>query len=735
MKRYGYFWLGIMLEVISITDGTALAEPPPDVTTTPSETGGLQEIVVTAQKRSQNLQDVPIAIDAVSAAQLQAYGVSDINNITAAVPGVAVDSIAGSYFLPRIRGVGTSADGPGVENPVALYIDGVYYASQITAPHDLFDVDQMSVLKGPQGTLFGRNATGGVIQLATRDPHQEFQGILQTSYDNYRTSKSDVYVSGGISSDLAANLWLHYTTQSDGWGNNQFNGDQIDRIKRDLATRSKWNWTPRDGTTVKLNLDFANSADSLGGNYRPFPGTALILPGFRPSSNLWDSDSFLTPTNTERNGGGSITVDQDFGFAHLVDISAYRNWTGYFNFSPTASPTPGQDLFVRQRGDQASEELQLVSSSGSIITWATGFYYFYFDEGTGPSPAFQILLDGPLSPTPTSLHEIDVHTDTVTNSVAGFGQLTADVGANTNLTAGFRYTSERRDFIGYEIGFLRNGVSIGNLPLPPVAPELTFSKPTWRLAVDHKFGADVLAYVSYNRGFKSGGYNGLDPTNPPYQPETLDAYEGGLKTEFFDRRIRLNAAAYHYKYTNVQVSRYTDTAVIYNGAGATVNGLELDAEARITSQFDLSAGAAFMHSEFTRFPNAQFSTPLPDGGAALYSADAAGNRLPFSPDFTIDLAANYHLASPIGRIDLMVSDYYSAAYFTEADNFIRQSAYDYLNTSVTWNSKDERYSIKLWANNLTDKVVLTQGATLATGYIVSNSNPPRTFGITARYSF
>jgi iron complex outermembrane receptor protein len=732
-KREYALCIGVLLAASPIAGETAVAES--EGAAVPSDGTSLAEIVVTAQKRSQNLQDVPIAISAVSADQLQAYGVSDINNLTATVPGLAVDSIAGSYFLPRIRGVGTGADGPGVENPVALYIDGVYYASQVTAPHDLFDVDQISVLKGPQGTLFGRNATGGVIQMATRDPHQAFEGIFQTSYDNYRTSKSDLYVGGGVTSDLAANLWVHYTNQGEGWGTNQFNGDQVDRTKRDLSTRSKWNWTPRDGTTVKLNLDFANSADSMGENYRPYPGTALLLPGYKASSNLWDTDSFVTPTNTERNGGGSITVDQDLGFAHLVDISAYRNWKAYFNFSPTASPTPGQDLFVRQQGDQASEELQLVSGTGSVISWATGFYYFYFDEGTGPSPAFQVFLDGPLAPTPTSLHEIDIHTDTLTNSIAGFGQMTADVGADTNVTVGLRYTSERRDFIGYEVGILKNGFNIGNLPIPPVAPELSFSKPTWRFAVDHKFTQDILGYVSYNRGFKSGGYNGLDPTNPPYQPEVLDAYEAGLKTEFLDHRIRLNGAVYHYKYTNVQITRYTDTAVIYNGAGAKVDGMELDGEARLTSQFDITSAAAFMHSQFTSFPNAQFSTPLPTGGAVLFSGDASGNRLPFSPDFTFDIAANYHVPSPIGRLDFTLSDYYSASYFTEADNFIQQAAYDYLNTAVTWNSKSERYSLKLWANNLLDKAVVTQGATLATGYIFSNSNPPRTFGVTARYTF
>jgi iron complex outermembrane receptor protein len=733
MQCDGQLLISVLI-VCAAVESARAADPQVPAAGGASDDAVLAEIVVTAQKRMENLQDVPIAVSALSAEQLQAYGVSDIDHLTAAVPGLAVDNIGGDYFMPRLRGVGTSSNGPGVENPVALYVDGVYYASQITAPRDLFDVDQISVLKGPQGTLFGRNATGGVIQMNTRDPKQEFAGALQTSYDDYQTSKTDAYVGGGVASDLSANLWLHYTTQGKGWGTNEFNGEDVFRTKREFATRSKWIWAPSADTTVKLNMDFGNSADSMGGN-RPFPGTTPLLPGFKTSSNLWDIDSFVTPSSISRNGGGSIQLDQSLGFAHLVSISAYRTWNLINTFSPTLTPIPSQSLTIRQQGDQASEELQLVSDSAAKISWATGVYYLYYNEGTGPTPGFQIDLDGPLAPTPTSLHQIDVHTRVLTNSVAGFGQATAEVATDTKLTLGLRYTSETRDFIGYETGYLNNGFSLGELPIPPIPPELKFTKFTYRVALDHKFNDDILGYVSYNTGFKSGGYNGLDPTNPPYKPEELDATEVGLKTEWLDHRVRLNAAAYHYKYTNVQVSRYTNTAVIYNGAGAKVDGVELDGQALLTREFELTSAVAFMHSKFTSFPDAQFSTPLPTGGAVLYSGDATGNRLPFSPDFTINIAATYHVFSAAGRIDLMLSDYYSDRYFMESDNFVSQPSYDYLNAAVTWNSPDERYKISLWANNLTDRAVANAGATLTSGYILSTGNPPRTVGITAGCKF
>ena len=275
---------------------------------TPSTTpDALAEIIVTAQKRSENMQDVPIAITAVTAEAIQSANVVTANDLPTLVSGLSIGDTA-LYFQPHLRGIGTAAFGAGIENPVALYVDGVYYPSQLEAPTDLVDVSQISVLKGPQGTLFGRNATGGVIQMTTKDPQQSFGGEAQTSLDNYFTSRNYLYFTGGITSDLAANLSLRYTTQGNGWGRNDFTGDQVERDNKDLAARSKWVYTPSEDTTIRLSMDYSNVSNSLGGNFAPYAGSTPFFPGYVPSSNPYDIDTYQTGRNH---------IESEIGRAHV----------------------------------------------------------------------------------------------------------------------------------------------------------------------------------------------------------------------------------------------------------------------------------------------------------------------------------------------------------------------------------------------------------------------------------
>jgi iron complex outermembrane recepter protein len=210
--------------VIALCDGSfvwaAVADVPPQPPTsvdaeTPAK--GLQEVVVTAQKRSERLQDVPIAVSAVSGDQLESAGITNTMQLAEVVPGLQISSNGGN-FEPRLRGIGSTATGPGVEESVALVVDGVYYANPLFGPAQLFGVDQVAVLKGPQGTLFGRNATAGVIQITTKDPTQDFEGEARTSLDNFLTTRSDIYLSGGVTDTLTTSFSGEYAHQGRGWG-------------------------------------------------------------------------------------------------------------------------------------------------------------------------------------------------------------------------------------------------------------------------------------------------------------------------------------------------------------------------------------------------------------------------------------------------------------------------------------------------------------------------------------
>ena len=264
---------------------------------------------------------------------------------------------------------------------------------------------------------------------------------------------------------------------------------------------------------------------------------------------------------------------------------------------------------------------------------------------------------------------------------------------------------------------------------------LTINKPTWRIALDHQFTPDVLGYISYNRGIKSGGFNILNPANPAYLPERLDAYEAGLKTELLDRRVRLNAGGFYYDYNNIQVTQFVNLAQsIVNGAKARLYGLDVDFTARATSTLSFSGGFELLHARFTSYPNAVGSIPKPNGGATLTVIDATGNRIPQSQNFAGTLGADYERAVSFGTLHFNLTANYNGDYKFEPDNFLTQGTYTLLNTSLTWRSTDKRYSVQLWGRNLLDAIVLNNASSQAPGYPVSYGQPPRTVGITGRVS-
>jgi iron complex outermembrane receptor protein len=697
----------------------------------------LQEVVVTAQKRTENLQSVPIAVTAISADELRAAGVTSTMQLENLTPGLNL-GMTGDNFLPHLRGVGSTAAGPGNENSVAVYVDGVYYASQIWGIASLGDTADIAVLKGPQGTLFGRNATGGVIQISTRGPSQQFQGDVSTSLDNFLTTTTNLFVTGGVTDTLATSLAASYSYQAHGWGTDTFTGQKdVDRTGRDLNIRNKWLFSPADTTSILLSLDYMNRNTNVGFVDVPYPGTKLLVPGYVGSTNPWDADpGVLTDINTE-GGGASLTINQELPFARLVSISAYRQLSNFdHDLDVAAGPSLAQVLQIPTEASQISQELQLVSAPSSAIKWATGLYYFNSHDGTGgasfgASP-FTINLQPPLVPAGT-FRQISIYSSLGAQSYAAFGQVTVPVAAATNLTVGLRYTDEHKTYNGRETLSV-NGTTPIPLPLPAIPPSEKFDKLTWRFSLDHQFTDDLLSYLSANRGFKSGGYNGFDPTNPPYNPEVLDAYEMGLKSEWLDHHVRVNGAAFFYNYSNIQVSKYTTTAVIYNGAGAHVEGVDLDAQAKY-GNLRISGGFEWLHSRFTSFPNAQFSTPLPLGGAQLYSGNAAGNDLPLAPNFTANLSADYVVEAPSGSLDFNVTDYYNHGWYPEPDNYLRQPAYDLLNLSMALTPLNTRFTAKLFANNLLNKPVYGYFASQALGYFADPGNAPRTYGVMLTYDF
>ena len=685
----------------------------------------IEDIVVTAQRKSERLQDVPIAITAISSSRLGAAGVDNAAEITTLAPALNV-SVNQAYFQPRIRGVGTQAFGAGIENPIATYIDGVYLAAANVTLLSLSDVERIEVLKGPQGTLFGRNATGGLIQIITRDPKPGFGGSAEVGYGNYDriTAEASLYGGNDIVSGIATGF---YRRQGDGYGTNLFLGKDANRPAREYGGRAKLLVNAGDRTTIRVSGDYVHSA----GNYpdlRPPKGEPLVFGPTVPGS-VWNTSHDLDTYTRYSGGGASLTIEHEFDAVRVLSISAYRKSKFNYTIDYDLTPNPFLSIFNVQKDSQYSQELQISSAKGSKVDWIIGGYYFHAKGGFFPST---IAFGGPTIGIPP-VTQIDINGDQRSTSWAGFGQVTVPLGENTRLTGGLRYTTERR------AQDATTALTILGAPGPLILPSssrATFNKLTFRASIDQKLTPDTLLYASFNRGFKSGGFNILTPDEASYRPEVLDAYEVGLKADLFDHKLRFNPAFFYYDYTNIQLPFFTSAGLvgIANGPSAKLYGADLDLEFVPAENLRIFAGASYVHNRFGRYPDAVVNTPLGGGAYAPSLGDATGNNLPFTAKFSGNVGFEYKVETDAGNVLLNANYYYNDGFRVEVDNRARQKSFDQLSASIGWESNDGALNVRVWSKNLTNSKIYTQFATAPQG-VGTSYQPPRTYGITAGTKF
>jgi iron complex outermembrane receptor protein len=713
-----------------VAPNTPISEPSPQAApvtgsapatgeATPStvENGGLQEIVVTAQKRSENLQNVPIAITALSSKQLAVAQISNTSDLKAVTPGLAFNTALGGFGQPRIRGIGTTTTGPGIENPVATYVDGVYIGSAAGTLFSLNDVEQVAVLKGPQGTLFGRNATGGLIQVSTRAPSQTPTADASITYGNYDTVNSSAYVSGGLTDTLAASVAGIYENQQDGYGKNLYNGKDVQK-HRDYAGRGKLQWKPDSDTKFTLSGDYSylQGADPA---IRPINGTLLGVPS--PGGER-DIDQNIQPYLKTKTWGVSLTGQHDFAGVQLLSITAYRDSFLHAIIDGDQTPVSLVGVDQTQKDRQFSQEVQLLSTSPGPFKWVVGAYYFWSQGRYDP---LQTTITQPFG---TIVATID--SKQTLNSYAAFAQGTYDFGASTHLTVGLRYTIDDR-----AIDASSDTVTPFGPDLESTAASKSFKKLTWRLSLDHRFSPNLLGYISYNRGFKSGSFVPQEIPAETLKPETLDAFEAGLKSDLFDHRVRLNVAAYYYDYKNIQINEILDGVLYpFDGKGARSYGIDADLTARVTEHLTVMAGAGWIHDRYKSFPDGYTTEPIIDPATFQFTVlspyNSTGNRLQDTPDWTANIGATYD----IGPITLAASYYFNNGYYVDPGNRVREPHYNLADASVTWTSADKHLSVKVWGKNLTNALYSEQLDATSTG---DNrvAAPPRTYGVTAGFHF
>jgi iron complex outermembrane recepter protein len=716
------------------------------------ETAESQEIIVTAQRRSESVQDVPIAITALSGDALDRAGIQDSENLSTLTPGLLVQrSVVGQI---RIRGIGnenyTIAGDPGV----AVHSDGIYVARAAAGLFDLFDVERVEVLRGPQGTLYGRNATGGVINVIPNKPDDEFSGHFSAGYGNYDAFRID----GALNVPISETFALRFAALGnfrDGFTRNT-NASAISRgfgrldSKDVFALRAQAGNTDNGDFNIRLAFEYLKDDSNLpaykylnrptalptsdfggGANAftRPFlrtvnQGFELGIPGTTRTVGS-DADVFKTIQT-----GLSLHMSYDFGGVTLSSISGFRDTK--FNW---LNDGDGADIFYvnyiqQDATKQYSQELQL-SGGGDTLEWMIGGYYFR-ESGDSfialPFPfgfnlPFYITIDGTAK----------------TKALAAFGELRWKPTDSLTVTLGGRYSDEDREAAyRYEINFGAPFVANPDL-------EDSFNAFTPRAVVNYAISDDLNIYASATRGFKSGGFN-LLAIQPGFAPEKLWSYEGGIKASFDGGRGFANANIFYTDYKNVQVQQIVSLqSVLTNAAAATIKGAELEFGYRQPAGWEAGGSVAYLDAKYDRFCTGdptQPAAPISPGCSATDPIDLTGNRFPRAPKWTLSSYIGYTAdlggSGTLGvRLD---ARYQSLTYFTQFNRpLISQRGYSIYNGRVTWTSESEKYSVSLWGNNLTNKKyfteVLESGAfnpqLVGQGYVA----PPRTYGVTASVNF
>jgi iron complex outermembrane recepter protein len=694
-----------------------------------------EEIIVTAQRRPERPEDVPISLTALSGEELERMQATDIASLGKVVPSLNMMR-TGAFTQPYLRGIGKRST-LGVENSVATYVDGVYLASSIGALLDLRGIERVEVLNGPQGTLFGRNATGGVIHVITRDPSPGTSGEAELHVGNYGYVRGDAYLTGG-SDRLTGNLAFSLS-RNGGYGTNFLTGrkDQGE-VDHSLVARSKWVWRPASS----LKLTFAGDYQDIDHDfsYRTVAGYPSI--GLPRVQDFRDGDQDAPNRYQFRYGGVSVRADADLGAVNLMSLSALRRLHTRFDIDSDRGPLPllSADPVVEQK--QLSQELQLQSPEASRLRWLAGLYYLRIEERYDPTNfiyggSYSEQLGGRLSQT--------LFSSGTASSYAAYAQGTFALGRSTRLTLGLRYTIERRSVRA-------NGEQVYNTPpfvrpipgLPLFTEESlhegkTFDELTWRASVDRKLSDTTMAYASVSRGFQSGGWNLQTPQNPAFGPERLDDFEAGLKYVDRSRRLRADANLFYYDYSDIQVSAITPIgATTANAASAKVYGMGLQLDAQLDRDSDLTLGLQLLKTRYRSFPNA-FCTNFDQDAVnplAPITCDATGNRFPYAPKLKFNVGASRHVAlGKMGSLLLNANLAYNSGYFAEPDNVVRQDAYATLDASAEWQPDWRGPSLRLWVLNLTDSKYVTSLATMPTVGVFQSPAAPRRIGVTVGHGF
>ncbi|MHA6766885.1 TonB-dependent receptor [Sphingobium ummariense] len=707
---------------------------------------GISDIVVTAQKRAESVQDIPIAVSAIGGAALAQRGATDLTAIASTVPGLNVSEQVGQARL-TLRGIGVDNISTGAESSVAFNQDGVFFSRSAAALASFYDVERVEVLRGPQGTLYGRNATGGSVNILTNRPTFSTKGGISLTYGNYDTVNAEAYYSTGLSDKVAVRVAGQIQNHS-GYGRNRLTGADVDD-KHSQAVRGQLLFEPTEQLTILIGADYYNQKDRSNTYHYfgpagftaagdPVTPTGLLLGGFDPGPR--NVASVRNPSNSAEFWGARADISYELtDNLTLRSLSAYRS--SDFVVESDLNPI-GVNLFPIDFGETSgeySQELQLNLDTDSHKLVVGAFYMHENIDGFIRGPLNLRAVGGP------DLFVQGFYSGgrLKTDAAAVFAQDSYSVTDRLRLTLGARYSWEKKRVADQSDFNFDDLYDPANGPRGQVhRADKNFNAFTPKIGVDFDIADKTMVYASYSKGFKAGTFN-LGSAGPALDPEKVDAYEIGLKSTLLDGHLRANISGFYYDYSDLQVGKVQgQLLVLENAAAAEIYGIEGEFTLEPVRDLIVGVNASWLHARFKRYVTADQARPGGDGSTrdenGVPAFDLAGNALPQAPNYTIDLSAQYSFDVPGGALTIRGESFWSDRVFFSPFNlnYMSQPAYDVQNAYVTYRT-DSGLRLTGFIRNIGNETIRASGqvaTTLLGSPVLGFVKPPRTYGLTVAFN-
>ena len=719
------------------------------------QTNALEEIVVTATKRAQSLQDVPIAVNAFSAETIEVAGINNAGDLAILTPALNIN-VNTNPFAARmiIRGVGTAQTDPALEPSVGLFIDGIYLGRTGLGMSDLTDIERIEVLQGPQGTLYGKNTNAGAISVITKKPSfEKSEGYVEASVGNYSMNKLTASASGPLTQNLAYRLSGNIN-QRDGYYDNSAGVDFNDAD--DWNIQGKLQWEPTESLSILLSgsrVERDTTCCGADAVQTESVNNELVAQGLSPDSN--DPYDYNVQSNADNRFAMesdllSMTIDYDTGWGAIKSITAWNDYSYRVDQDPDRSELDILTLSNdKSSGDSFSQELRFTASPSDNVDYMLGVFYLEQNTKRGGDEPFVFIGDDIITigsqqdlPFPLPFNFLVQPGDSLTldmnqdaETIAFFGQGTWHIGDQWHITGGLRWSDEEKksDLFSqtYSTAFSNQilGASFLDSVSTPIDATLERSSDNvdWTLRAVLDISDDSMVYASAGTGTKSGGFQTVNGAadDREFDDEDTTTYELGIKSTLLDARLRINAAAFYSEIENFQAQRQLETGLgtyVSNEAKVETSGVDFQVEAAPMPNLVLSAGLLYMHKYQI--------TDGPEKGADL----------PFTAEFSGTVAAT--LVFPLGdggiywRTDYSYMDNHTTNVASATQ--LRDEDYDnrnLINSKLGW--RNDSWNVSVWGKNLSDDKYAMQTVLpfLVSGMEAYFLAPPRTFGATVRYTF